>query len=430
MTALNTVAGNLLLGDPSLNVCTDPVTITVPLKVKGNGKRKKGKFQIKGKTQGLGGTKANDKLKIDCLPGVAQAPLCPVNSTGGPNRLTLTVGAGADLDTGWTGISHNQGVVEGSNVYVCLQGCDQTTNGVCTGTGETDTSGKNGTINGKFFGSPLPLSTGGVPVCVLNEYRADITLGKFDMQIGEVNMLVPLLSKVHQGIKIDQPCPICKGPPLVGAGGTCVGGPRTGQGCIVEGLTQFGNTSTQCLPDPANGIGNLIIDLPITTEGRVDPASGNLPGDGSTCIAPPTGSGGPCPCPNQKQRNDCDSACNESQCPSGLEPGIDQKCCVKTGRGRGCFEGDVNSQGTRAIPMPAWPDPTYPKTATGGSLATPFCIAATASLLVNNVAGLAGPGNVILPGPMVLDLLKCTGGDNDGLPCGSPDDCPGGGTCG
>ncbi len=426
VAALNETIAELLAADPNSNACTDAVSITVRLKRKGN-KLKKAKALIKTETTGLGGKTANDKLQLTCLPPAAPPPSCPVNPNGGPNRLTQIVGPGADRDTGWTGISHNQGVVEGSRVFLCLRDCDQSTNPVCTGIGETDSNDKSNTINGKFFGAPLPLSTGGVPVCVVNEYRDDIILAKYDLSTSETEQTVLLTSKVHQGIKIDQPCPICKGSAVFGAGGSCDGGPGyagNGKACTVEGLTQFGNTSTKCLPDPANGIGNLTIDLPLTTE------SGLLPGDTFSCIPPPQGSGGQCPCAQQKQRNDCDSACSSETppCPSGLEPGVDQKCCVKSGQGRGCFEGDIPTQGLRGIPTPAWPDPTYPKMADNAALSTPFCIAATESVIVNNVAGLSGPGNLILPGPSLVALTRCVGGSNEGEPCGSDVPCDGG-TC-
>jgi hypothetical protein len=422
VNALRNAINNMVAGDPNLNVCTDAQTITVPLKVNKKGKRKKGVFKVNTKTVGLGGKKAKDKLHLTCLPADVPPPSCPLNPDGGPNRLALTVGAGGDLDTGWTGISHNQGVVEGFTVFLCLEDCDQSTNSVCTGIGKTDATGS-GSINGKYFGPPLPLSTGGVPVCVVNEYRDDITLGKYDLATGEQQMTVLLTSRVHQGIKIDQPCPICKGSSVIGAGGTCDGGPGyagNGRGCTVEGLTQFGNVSTKCLPDPANNIGNLTIDLPYTTESTL------LAGDAFTCTPPPQGSGGPCPCGQQKQRNDCDSACSEAQCPSGLEPGVDQKCCVKSGQGRGCFEGDIPSQGARGMPTPAWPDPTYPKTVDNASVATTFCIPATESVIVNNVAGLSGPGHSILPGPASVALTRCEGGNNAGDPCGSDAPCDGG----
>jgi hypothetical protein len=78
------------------------------------------------------------------------------------------------------------------------------------------------------------------------------------------------------------------------------------------------------------------------------------------------------------------------------------------------------------MPTPAWPDPTYPKTVDDASVATTFCIPATESVIVNNVAGLSGPGHSILPGPASVALTRCVGGNNEGEPCGSDAPCDGG----
>jgi len=52
-------------------------------------------------------------------------------------------------------------------------------------------------------------------------------------------------------------------------------------------------------------------------------------------------------------------------------------------------------------PAPVWPDPTYPKTSTGGILVTTFCEAATGVGTIDNVTGLPGPGALILPGALL-----------------------------
>jgi len=49
-----------------------------------------------------------------------------------------------------------------------------------------------------------------------------------------------------------------------------------------------------------------------------------------------------------------------------------------------------------------WPDPTYPKTSSGGVLVTTFCEAPTKHEVINNTAGLPGPGGLILPGTETL----------------------------
>jgi hypothetical protein len=228
-----------------------------------------------------------DSTPCPANPSVAA---CPANPDGGPNQLVLHVVGQSDLDTGWTGISHNQGVVEGSYLCVCLQDCDTTTDPDCTGVGATGA----GTINSAVFGAPLPLSTGGAPVCVVNQYSDDITVSSTNMETGTLDILIPLLSKVYQGISQTKPCPTCSGS-AIGQSGTCSGGPNNGNACVVDGTSQFGNVSTQCPPSPANSIGDLDIPLDSTTSTSTLTAT-------LSCRF----GGGACWCPGQSRMNDCD----------------------------------------------------------------------------------------------------------------------------
>jgi hypothetical protein len=445
-TALQNAIDAILPAPVGTNPCTDPVTITVPLRER-KGKLKSGKAKVGMEVNGESG-EDNDKLQITCVR--EETIPCAVNPAGGPNKLTLTVGENADLDTGVSGISHNQGVTVGSKTFVCLKDCDLSTNPVCTGTGETNAGGKTGTINGDTFGAPLPLLSGGVPVCVINEYREDITLDHLDLATGDLSMKVRLLSKVHQGSNVEPaPCPTCRvsGAPAIGVTGRCERGPNNGQPCKIDGLTQFGPTSKDCPPPGANNVGNLVIDLNLTT-GQVALPIDGFEG-GQTCAGRREGGvGGPCPCAGQKQRNQCanENQCSadEPPCPTDLEPGVDQLCCDgSSGVSLGCYPGqgatdtDIIRTGVASLVFAdpgtmsgAWPDPTYPKTtAEDGSLVSVFCIAATGSNVVDNVAGLPGPGAIILPGPMEVSRSTCAGGDNDGQACGAAEDCPGGGIC-
>jgi hypothetical protein len=197
-------------------------------------------------------------------------------------------------------------------------------------------------------------------------------------------------------------------------------------------------------PSESASVGNIEIDLDLTSNQVALPLDGF--DGGQRCVGGNAGVGGPCPCAGQKQRNQCsnENQCSVAPCPSGLEPGVDQLCCVGgSGVELGCFPGqgaaetDIIRTG-KASPVfadpatasGAWPDATYPKmTAEDGSLVSVFCIDSTGSNVIDNVAGLPGPGTIILPGPMEVSLSRCAGGGNDGQPCGSADDCPGGGIC-
>lgn len=121
-----------------------------------------------------------------------------------------------------------------------------------------------------FFGAPLPLSSGAVPVCVTNKVVGSVN-GTADIETGDaLTAVLNLTSSVFTGIEVAQPCPTCEGDtaPFDGArDGTCNGGARDGQPCDVGGRSPtFGNTSFDCPPNPGANIGNLSIKLgPIGT---------------------------------------------------------------------------------------------------------------------------------------------------------------------
>ncbi|HYB98528.1 MAG TPA: hypothetical protein VEC57_05270 [Candidatus Limnocylindrales bacterium] len=196
---------------------------------------------------------------------------------------------GSDLDSGWTGIAHNSDLIEGASITfrgvrrcsdnqeVCERDsdcdggtCQLTCN--CNG-GDTEceitgpTHGKNcvttladcttnadcpaGVACVHTFGPPLPLSSGGNPVCVVTLFDGSIT-GTADSATGEGTASVNLRSRVFLGISIDQPCPRCgelDEDPEVGDQFTCDGGQFPGAACIVEGVSpDFGGTSRDCPP--------------------------------------------------------------------------------------------------------------------------------------------------------------------------------------
>src|SRR5207245_7107461 len=68
-----------------------------------------------------------------------------------------------------------------------------------------------------YFGGPLPLSAGGVSVCVTNQVTRMIT-GTIDVEAGTTASTINLISRVHVGPTLDKPCPNCT------AGMFCSGG--------------------------------------------------------------------------------------------------------------------------------------------------------------------------------------------------------------
>jgi len=244
-------------------------------------------------TDGNGSTSASDALR--CLRyAVGQTVLfdCMCPDEGGLPCTSAEIFTlpGSDLDSGWTGIAHNSELIEGASITfrgvrrcsddqsVCERDsdcegaatCDLTCN--CNG-GDTEceitgpTHGKNCVTNlaecetnadcptavacVHTFGPPLPLSSGGNPVCVLTLFDGAIT-GTADSATGEGVAAVNLRSRVFLGIGIDQPCPRCGEvgeDPEVGDQFTCDGGQFPGAPCIVEGVNpNFGGTSRDCPP--------------------------------------------------------------------------------------------------------------------------------------------------------------------------------------
>lgn len=355
-------------------------------------------------------------------------PTACINAAGGPSLLRLRVNAGSELDLGWQGLAHNQELPRGSEMRVCLSDCDLDSNPVCTGLGSTG-AGDDAGVNGRTFGPPMPFDVGGVPVCVSSVYRDDVHLRRLDLRTGEIDLDVPLILNVHQGSVVEPPCPICDGLDVIGSPGTCTGGPNHGRPCVVEGLGRFGNVSSDCPPAPQNSVGETPVDLHLGTGTAI------LPGDAFACVPPPSGSGGRCPCAGQRSENQCSQECSPASCPSDIESGIDQQCCVRDDTPDDltlpCFGGDVVRSGVAApffadpvARSGSWPDPAYSKSA-GVTLASTFCMGPTASNIVNTVVGLGGPGALLLSSTLTVERL-CRGGDRGGLGCSRDEDCPGG----
>ena len=409
--ALQEAIEAILPADATTNGCSHPVTISVPVKKKANGASRAGTRTIKLKLKPETGKKDRDKLMLHCVPPPALPPNCPVNPDGGPSRLTFTVGAGADLDAGWSGMSHNFQVPQGTNFFVCLEGCDLGSNPVCTGTGETDADGDTGAINGETLGPPLPVG-GDVPVCIVNEYREDIVLNSFDLQSGEASVEIRLAASVYASSSPTQPCPICKAPPAIGSRGRCVGGSKNGKRCVVEGLSAYGNVSGTCHPIQEDRLDVLQVDLDLTTGPATSVAQEDCTLEGN------------CHCTGQRKTNDCDTSCSSDQCPSGIETGVDQLCCSRDGAKNACFAEDITRTGIAVAPTPAWGDSSYPKTIEGARFVDTFCVPPSISGILTLVTGLPGPGAIILPGSVVLDRPVCTAGPNAGTACRTDDECP------
>jgi len=407
--------GQLKLSPGTGSTCGSFVGITAKAKRRGKA-RGQCKLKLKAKSKDRPARKDSDGYTLVCEPDAAARAAacgvttsttipgggncdanfpttCPPNANGGPNMLRQVVlGTGTDLDNGFSGDSHNFPVIEGSKLELCLSNCNNTDDPVCDTCARTG----QGTANGITFGPPLPLVAGGVPVCVINRYTNPfLSAGTANVATGEITGTIDLRSQVIT-TPPSRVCPRCTGGGnTIGGQGTCDGGPSNGQQCTIEGLVRVNSDnpvitnalyplSSQCLPGGlgTENAGTLDIGLPLTTG-----------------VATRTGR-----CPGQTQDDACGgSACGMScSATPPLKGGINQTCCGNDPN-RPCFPtkngGTITRTGAPVAPQPAWDTDkeTYPKTSSGERVVAIFCIEATQSSTVNQVAGLPGPGALILP---------------------------------
>ncbi len=381
------VKGKLNVEIPGLlegSSCADQF-VQAHVQTKKNG-RKPGKLVLHAMAKAAKGTKPRtdkDTFTLICNPRSEScgATQCSREATGLPNEIALEVPSiGTDLDTGYTGQSHNFTIVQGAKLDYCLSGCDASANPACTGQGATGP----GTPNGRTFGAPLPLFSVGVPVCLVNRFKDATITSTVNLQSGAISAPVNLLTDVYVRLgKLDLVCPRCDG-------GKCKGGKNDGAPCTVTGTvsvvgsqpTQY-NLSSSCLPE-GTPTGTLDIALPLQTATATS-APGRCPGQTADDACPSNGV--------------CNVDCSATTPALG---GINQLCC-SAGNALPCFPtanaGTYTRTGSPLPVTPAWPDPTYPKSSNGGAarLVATFCVPATRDATVDGLSGLPGPGAIIVP---------------------------------
>ncbi len=255
-----------------------------------------------------------DGTEDAACPGLCGAPsgdfgcLCT-----NKQRERIIEHSNADLDNGWTGISHDSGIVEGGGYVADLYNCDnigdfdcivgpsctggtnapctndascgifgpcrkeQTAVGphcnlnaqvVCVNDGQCpDTPGLNDNFCVRTpHGAPLPLSSGGVSVCVENVFTEDV-VGTVNLATGSGAIRLRQNSSTRLGPTPPKPCPICGGfcgdPP----GGTrkkcTTNADCTGVPCVTDFICDSGErTDQECRPDPPFGGGTPLFGNP------------------------------------------------------------------------------------------------------------------------------------------------------------------------
>ena len=374
----------------------------------------------------------------------------------------------ADLDNGWTGTSHDSTVVEGGGYVADLYDCDgpggpdtlctvgpscqlaphqpcvsdagcpgvgnacrkrftatgphcnQNVQQPCTGDG--DCPGLENFCRKTPHGIPLPLSSGGVAVCIVNVFSEDVT-GTTDLATGDFAVRLRQDSVTHLASgTLNQPCPTCGGfcdGPSGGAGpGTrtlctsdadcpgattcvldavCAFGPNEDQPCrrvapFGNDTLLFGTPSVDCPPSPGNDISSGGLDIlfnPATT--------------GTRTLTPSVA---------------CDAfGFGALKCIAGADTG--RTCTVDSD----CAGGGVGSC------QPQCFCPTV-----GGTPAKPNdCFAACRGGTSDYQACSADsqcPGGFCQPASCRAAAGVCVSGTAVGAACGADSDCAGGGQCG
>jgi len=414
---------NLIQLQPSAteatSVCGAFVDFKVDLKKKG---KKPGKRKIiasaTANVKPNGKNKDKDKVTFVCNPcptdncgstttTTLPQSSCSANAAGGPDQLTLTIAdSGTDLDNGWTGSSHNFPLVPNGTLKMCLTNCDGTTDTSCDASGSIGDPSTS--LNGVYFGAPLPLLASNVPVCVVSRWRDTIT-GTVDSASGDTSLSVKLFSDIYL-TDTSAVCPQCKS-------GKCNGGKNAGKSCTVEATlpvyvsanrTDQYELSSTCVPNSPTA--TLNIDFVPLTSGTSNALNGDTP-----CVKQP---GQPTGVPPKKdscgagtcQEGICTGTACVTMAPDPTNPaqmicidskgGLSQACCSNSTQ-TPCFlrdgNGDLTRTGKPGVPQEVTPGTPWPKTHTG-VLASTFCIPATGTNTIDSVTGLPGPGTILLNG--------------------------------
>jgi hypothetical protein len=300
-----------------------------------------------------------------------------------------------------------------------------------------------------LFGPPLPLTTDGVPVCVINEFTS--VAGTADGGTGVSTTTIGDEAKVHLGISELHPCPVCDGDTTANdglRGGTCEGGLRDGLPCDQNANSpDFGPLSYDCTPLPATNISGTGLQLTFALTSVDAPQIGTNLVDGAEevfclqCSGDPTvGCSSDAECSTlglgtcsvntgpQAKANACDDGictasgptsggicaandpdtfcdgltrgdgsglltCNDNADCEALDPdcpGGDCGSCTLF-QNRACFPDPMGAQGSDAV-VGAIPSASV----YGAELVSTLCVPATSNATIDTSVGLPGPARLLI----------------------------------
>lgn len=337
---------------------------------------------------------ASDPQALEAHEGHDSGPHPATTPAGNaaPAPVVFRVRPEARADLGWTGIAHDQPWPAEQRLGFALDCSDGSER--CTATGGA---------RGDFFGAPVPLSSGGVPACIVNRLRTGVT-GTVNPKTGCGELALSLTSTIFLAEDVAHPCPTCRDDVAPNDGkseGRCADGAATGKPCDAHGSsTLFGATSNDCAPSAGKNAGELTIDLaPLTTgDTKLEVSLSCRAGGGKEAAR--------CFCAGQMQASACVGGRCETngRCPDGpvdsscslapyrgCRPGSGREDCEALHAGSGeclvntrpCFGETITAQGQ-----------CDPKTPTYVAV---FCTPQTHADSLNSAAGLPGPARLVLP---------------------------------
>lgn len=198
------------------------------------------------------------------LPGI-----CP----GSGSYRVVTIPTNTAFDTGFSGLFHDMDPILGYRgaqfTITCDADCANCVStavdppiGACRCANDASVCSAPGptTCNGNpcecFYGPPVPVAAAGYSLCITNRIVGAMT-GSLDVNTGEMELSVPLQTRIQLGETIDMPCPTC-------VAGLCRGGDFEGGVCSVDATDPtLGDVSFNCPPDPlknVSGTGNHVFD--------------------------------------------------------------------------------------------------------------------------------------------------------------------------
>jgi hypothetical protein len=345
-----------------------------------------------------------NRLVVQCVPCSASFDVCESGCglviPSPLQQLILTVpsatgdrGNGSDLDLGWSGSLHDIQIPSGTTLRYCLSQCDGVTNTACVGAGSTGA----GSLNGATFGPPVPIVSGGVPICLVTRFQKPMLDLDYDVATGDGSGDLDLFSDAFVSSDPTEICPRCQvlGDAGVGSVGKCsatAGNP--GADCRVEGIANIaqgaGDTayllSSACIPPGSPPPVELDLHLPLTT--GTSTRSGSRPCSDGTGIQTQDDSCGAGTCSAECTGSACIAMDGEGGC-IDARGGISQLCCSDAPT-TACFptrnDGAIVRQGSPAV--------------NGGIavFAATFCVPSpSSSSPLVPMAGLPGPGAALLP---------------------------------